>query len=423
MEENLGLSMQKASFTAQKILFVNHTGMVSGAERVLLSILDHLDRTRFEAIVSCPADCPLAQLIEERGIRVAALPLLQARFTWNPLLFVKYLRSYFQAIRKFRQSPELKSADILHANSVRAGLLTSFAAWGTGIPVIWHVHDTMKRHPISTVIRGVAWLLSPLSVIAVSRSTESRFRGLMLRFAKQRIPSVVVYNAVDTDRFCPSPAQRERTRSALQLRDEQFVFATIGQLTPRKGQLGTIRAFHRLSQRIAGVRLLIVGTAIFEHDHKYFELLKKEVDKLGLRENIFFLGHRSDVNGVLAASDAIVVNSRQEPFGLIALEGLAAGKPVVAASVDGIPELMKHEETGLLIPKGDEQALADAMHRLITDSELYEKLSSQGRIHVSTHFTCAGYTRQLERFYAQTSLRLEITSDLPKTSTSEAKPT
>src|ERR1700674_5797238 len=122
MEENLGLSMQKASFTAQKILFVNHTGMVSGAERVLLSILDHLDRTRFEAIVSCPADCPLAQLIEERGIRVAALPLLQARFTWNPLLFVKYLRSYFQAIRKFRQSPELKSADILHANSVRAGL-------------------------------------------------------------------------------------------------------------------------------------------------------------------------------------------------------------------------------------------------------------------------------------------------------------
>jgi len=295
--------MPDASSTPQKILFVNHTGMVSGAERVLLVILDHLDRTRYEATVACPPETQLAQLVESRGIRFASLPHVRARFTWNPFRLARYFRSYFNSIREFRQSPELRTADIIHANSVRAGLLATFAARGMGVPVIWHVHDTLKTHPISSVIRFVALLFSPLSVIAVSCSTETHFRGLLLRAAEKRVPSQVLYNAVETDKYYPDPQGREQTRSPLHLASDQFAFATIGQLTPRKGQLETIRAFHRVSQRTAKARLLIVGTAIFEHDQKYFELLKREVAELGLQESIFFLGQRGDVNAVLAACD------------------------------------------------------------------------------------------------------------------------
>lgn len=400
--------MDEASSTPQKILkvlYVNHTGMVSGAERVLLQILDHLDRSRVEPIVTCPPDTPLAQLVQDRGVMFASLPHVRARFTWNPLRLARYFRSYASSIREFRQSAALETADIIHANSVRAGLLATFAARGKGVPVIWHVHDTMKMHPISTVIRFVALLFSPLSVIAVSRSTETHFKGNLLRLAKKRVPSDVLYNAVETDKFYADAADRERTRNALHLADRQFAFATIGQLTPRKGQLETIRAFHRVSQQQAEVRLLIVGTAIFEHDQQYFELLKTEVTKLGLQQKVLFLGQRSDVNAVLAASDAVIVNSRQEPFGLVALEALAAGKPVVAASVDGIPELMKDGETGLLTPDGDEQALVNAMQRLMRDSALYEKLARLGHIHVATQFTCAVYMQKLQQCYTKAALR------------------
>jgi glycosyltransferase involved in cell wall biosynthesis len=248
-------------------------------------------------------------------------------------------------------------------------------------------------------------LFSPLSVIAVSRSTETHFKGTLLRLAEKRVPTDVVYNAVETDKFYAAPSDRQRTRAELHLADDQFAFATIGQLTPRKGQLETIHAFRRVSEQNAKARLLIVGTAIFEQDQKYFELLKTEVAEQGLQEKVLFLGQRGDVNAVLAASDGVVVNSRQEPFGLVALEALSAGKPVVAASVDGIPELMKDGETGLLTPDGDEQALVDAMQRLMNDPALYEKLSRQGHIHVATQFTSAVYMKKLQKCYAKASLR------------------
>jgi len=403
--------MNEATSTPQKIVYVNHTGLVSGAEKVLLVILEHLDRSRFEATVTCPPGTDLSQIIENKGVKFASLPHVRARFTWNPSRLWRYFRSYFNSIRDIRRSRVLESADLVHANSVRAGLLASFAARGTGIPVIWHVHDTMKKHPISMVIRCVALFLSPLSIIAVSRSTEKRFKGRLLRFASKRIPSAVIYNAVDMQRFHPEPSDRERVRTSLHLGSDHFVFATIGQLTPRKGQLETIRAFHRLSSRVPNVRLLVVGAAIFDHDHQYFESLKREVETLGLQESVLFLGQRSDVNAVLAASDSIIVNSKQEPFGLIALEALAAGKPVVAASVDGIPELMKDGETGLLTPLGDEEALVHAMQRVLSDPELYGKLASQGRMHVATYFTCASYIQQLEQFYSETALRSKRQSE------------
>jgi len=109
------------------------------------------------------------------------------------------------------------------------------------------------------------------------------------------------------------------------LAGDQFAFATIGQLTPRKGQLETIRAFHRVSQRTAKALLLIVGTAIFEHDQKYFELLKKEVAELGLQERIFFLGYARRCE---CSARRLRRGYRQlapRAFGLVALEALAAG--------------------------------------------------------------------------------------------------
>jgi len=115
--------MPDASSTPQKILFVNHTGMVSGAERVLLVILDHLDRTRYEATVACPPETQLAQLVESRGIRFVSLPHVRARFTWNPFRLARYFRSYFNSIREFRQSPELRTADIIHATACEQACL------------------------------------------------------------------------------------------------------------------------------------------------------------------------------------------------------------------------------------------------------------------------------------------------------------
>jgi L-malate glycosyltransferase len=386
-----------------KILFVNHTGIVSGAERVLLTILDRLDRKRFEPTVSCPLGSDLANLVREGNVSVVPTPDLQARFTWNPFRALQYLRSYFRAIRDFRRAPYLQTATLIHANSVRAGLVASLASVGTGIPVIWHLHDMMKPHPFSTAIRWVALLAPTVSVLAVSRAAAKQFRGLLLRFTPARPFVEVLHNSIDAERFRPDPAGRQRIRQALGLTEAQFTAAIVGQLTPRKGQLETIQAMSDVVKRVPDAVLLVVGAPLFNDDHRYLARLQSAVTQLGLRGKVFFLGQRSDINSLLAATDAVIVNSRHEPFGLIVLEALAAVKPVVAASVDGVVEVIEDGATGLLVPPGDREALASALIRLAGDRQLCESLAARGRAVVEKDFTCEGYIQSLEAYYDRTA--------------------
>lgn len=387
------------------ILFLNHTGIVSGAERVLLTILEHLDRKRFQPVVSCPLGSDLANLVQERNVPIVATPDLQARFTWNPIRMVQYLRSYFSAIREFRRAPFLKTATLIHANSVRAGLVASFATVGTGIPVIWHLHDMMKPHPFSTAIRWVALLMPAVSVLAVSRAAAAQFRGSVLRLSSNRPTITVLHNSIDSRRFRPDPPGRRRVRQALGLAEAQFTFAIVGQLTPRKAQLETILAFSDVVKRVPNAALLVVGAPLFNDDHRYLAALQSAVAQLGLRRKVFFLGQRSDINALLAAADAVVINSRREPFGLIVLEAMAAVKPVVGASVDGIVEVIEDGVTGLLVPPGDRAALVSALTRLAADPQLCQSLSSRGRAVIEKDFTCARYIQSLEAFYDRMARR------------------
>lgn len=382
-----------------KIVLLNHTGIVSGAERVLLLILDNLNGDFFEPAVICPAESELAELVRKKGVPVTGLPNLTARFTWNPLKLFQYLSSYEQVIRELRNTLRRENVDLIHANSVRAGLLATFATAGTGIPVIWHLHDIMKRHPFSTAIRWIVTIIPPILTLSDSRAAADRFRGLLLRLTRNRTRIKVMYNPVDSEEFYPDVHQRHLTRKQLGLLDRQFAFAIIGQLTPRKGQLETIEAFSSVARDLPQVVLFIIGAALFEHDQEYLEKLKSTVARLDLKDRVIFLGQRTDVNALLGAMDAVVINSRREPFCLIALEALAAEKPVAAACVDGIPELIEDKVTGLLTPPGDRKALALALRELCSHPDLCRKLASEGRAMVERNFSCSQYIQTLEALY------------------------
>ena len=120
-----------------------------------------------------------------------------------------------------------------------------------------------------------------------------------------------------------------------------------------------------------------------------------------LADRILFLGQRNDVGAILCAVDGIVINSRREPFGLIALEALAAGKPIVAAKVDGIPELIQDKVTGLLTAPGDRKALVSGLRTLYSCPDLCQELSSRGRLLVEKTFDCSHYVRAIETLYGK----------------------
>ncbi|HMJ27023.1 MAG TPA: glycosyltransferase family 4 protein, partial [Pyrinomonadaceae bacterium] len=238
-----------------KILFYNHTGQVSGAERVLLMTLAALDSS-IESVVLCPVDGQLIQLIDELGIRTAGLNPLAARFTWRPDRLIRYFASFARVIRMARVEVVRETPDLIHANSIRAGLVMSAATAGLGIPIVWHAHDLLPRHPLSTAIRLFALASRRNRIIAVSQAVSDCFRGVLLRWFPRRVPVTKIHNAVDPERFQPDLENRQELRRALGIKESQLLVGTVGQLTPRKGQLEVIEAFTEVAREIPDAVLL-----------------------------------------------------------------------------------------------------------------------------------------------------------------------
>ena len=380
-----------------KILFYNHTGQVSGAERLLLTILSRLDRDRFDAIVLCPESGPLQAMAVAHGVRTETLTQLNARFTWRVNHFLTYLKSFAEVIRDFRRVVLKVAPDLVHANSVRAGLVAIAGTIGLGIPVVWHLHDLMARHPLSSMIRLVAACSRRTRFIAISQAAAISFLGRFSWMMRDRVE--VILNGIDLNKFgvdeTACPISEDLGKSP-----DVCLLGIVGQLTPGKGQLELIRALARCG--LSHLRLVIVGAPLFAHDQEYARALEEEAKSLGLDDRVRFLGPRADISTVMKALDLLIVNSRAEAFGLVLLEAMACGTPVLATNAGGIPEIITHGENGWLVPARDEQALADAIVYLSKHDALRSRLAEKGKQRVNSRFTIDRLMKELQTFYEST---------------------
>jgi glycosyltransferase involved in cell wall biosynthesis len=201
----------------------------------------------------------------------------------------------------------------------------------------------------------------------------------------------VVYPGHDGGRFAVPPTA---ARDALGLPPGAPVIAMIGRLvSAQKGQDLLLRAMSEIRRHCPEALLLIVGDG---PDRAALESLAR---KLGLAAAVRFFGHRDDIPAFLAASQVVAVPSVvAEAFGLTALEGMAAGRPVVAFASGGLPELIRHGETGFLVPKGDVAGLASAIQQLLTDPARRERLGAAGR-RVAAGFTTEARVDALSDIY------------------------
>lgn len=376
--------------------------MVSGAERVLLTILGRLDREQYEPVVVCPPSSRMLELADQANVRTRALDQLEARFTWRPDRVVKYLGSFVAVIRNARKIVVEEAPALVHANSIRAGLVMSAATIGVRVPVIWHAHDILPRHPLSTAVRMFAALNSRNRILAVSQAVATRFRGIALRHFKRRVPISVIHNAVDLDRFRPDPTSRDGIRKELDAFAQQPLVGIVGQLTPRKGQLELIQAFADVARELPNATLLIVGEAIFNRDEEYADHLARTVESLGLSHRVRFLGARDDVPQLIRGLDLLVVNSHEEPFALTVLEGLASGRAVLATAVGGTPEMIRHGANGWLVKSRDKEGLARGIITLLRDPELRARLGEQARRDAINRFSLERFMGEINALYRET---------------------
>ncbi len=379
-----------------RILYVNHTGLVSGAEKVLLQILRGLNRERFEPLVTCPAQGGLADEVCSLGVEWLPLPAVNARFTWRPDRAMRAAAGLFKTAAALRRQIAVSAPGLIHANSVRAGIICTTAAAGAGIPVLWHVHDTLPRHPFSTAIRATAYASRTTYIIAVSRSTAAHFQGRFPPGSQIR----VIHNGVDLSRFPFKQPIDARLRETLNLSQGDFLVCAVGQICARKGLLELIEALSRIRHQAPRIHLAIAGKVVFEHENEYLKSLHAAAERWGLTERVHFIGELSDVSAILRGADLLVLNSRDEPFGLVLIESMASGTPVLATRVGGIPEIITDSENGWLVEKANTPALASKLLELSRGDGQPARVARRAFLTAHSRFSAERFQRELEQLYA-----------------------
>jgi glycosyltransferase involved in cell wall biosynthesis len=211
---------------------------------------------------------------------------------------------------------------------------------------------------------------------------------------------VLIYNGVDARPFESASAVREKLRKDIGLRDSDKVVVVVANLIPYKGHLDFLKAARRVQDRIPGTKFCLVG-----EDRGIQKDLEREAQNLGIRECVLFLGQRSDIPSLLAASDLFVLPSHEEGFSNVILEAMAAGLPVVATEVGGNSEAVVDGFTGWRVHSRDPAAMAGKIVDLLSDAEKAISWGARGRERVKKLFTVEQMVEKHLTLYAGAPLR------------------
>jgi glycosyltransferase involved in cell wall biosynthesis len=282
--------------------------------------------------------------------------------------------------------------DVVHTHLQYSDVLGGLAARTLGIPAVATVHVMDSRDSVRARARARLVALARRRWHRRVITVSDHLRAEYLAFGKDRPEHVLtIHNGIAGG---PAPGAGAAVRAELGLSQEEVVVAMIGVLRPGKGHELAVSAIEEIRRILPRVRLLLVGDGP----------ARDEVARLAgsLGENVVLTGHRDDVMAVLDAADVLLHPSHWDAFPTVLLEGLAAGVPIVAAAVGGIPEIVEDGRTGLLVtPPLTGSAFAAALLRLLNDNDLCRELAKRGRDRFDEEFTAERWVGRLCSVYEQ----------------------
>ena len=364
-----------------RVLFVSPWSCLYGAELCLLEAAAGLNRQRFSPTVVSTGEGPL--LAELRAAQVPVKVLKMPYMTHQGAQSLEFLRGLVPAVVRLARYIRRSQFDIVY-NNILQNPYGALAARMAGVPCLWHIHEVGKNPLLRKGITTVAELLADRLVV-VSQAVGAMFSSR----AQHKIR--LVYNGIDTQHFHPNAFDPTAARHALSIQSSQPVVGIVSRLHPSKRHHDLFLAMSEVRQRWPDCLLLVAGdgTAEFEQN------LKLTACRLGLEENIRFLGYMAEIRKVLAALDVLVLPSHHEAFGRTLIEAMAMAKPVVATNVGGMPEAVS-PDTGLLVPAGNPKELAAAISFVLEDPERAAEMGNRGRERVLAQFSMGKYIQGLE---------------------------
>jgi glycosyltransferase involved in cell wall biosynthesis len=290
------------------------------------------------------------------------------------------------AVRAIQRLIRTRGITIVFSNGAFEHLYGGTAAWLSGVPSVWYCHACARQSDPTVRLAG---LVRTKAVLTHSEYTKA------LLAERGKVSATVVYPGVGI------PAMNgggTHLREELGIAPDAPVVSMVAVFMECKGQRVFVRAAARIRAAVPGCKFLLAGDAPFERHRGYADEIHRLVDELGLGDSVIFLGFRSDAAAVIAASDVVVHPSTEpEPFGIVLLEAMALGRPVVSIATGGAGEIVGSGETALLVPPCDPEATAAACVMLLKNPAMGRELGNAGRQLVERRFSVEMMGREVMR--------------------------
>ncbi len=380
--------------TPRPVLFVDHAVALGGAERSLLLLMTFLDHSRWQPhLIAAPG--LLSEEAGKAGIPVHTLELPRLRGSSRSLL------DLWNGAVSISHIAKEAGAALIHSNTVRATAYAGLAARLASLPFVWHMRDywlTEAEPTTKWADRLGKFIFCRMATGVLSNSHA--VAGHLPCSAKLS----VLHNGIDLSHFDPvhiAANNRADLCEAAGFPSAAPIVGMVGRARPLKGQDIFLQMAGQLAATVPDCRFLVVGGDPFQVDDDYEARLMAMCSQLGLDDRVHWTGQLEDVRPALEAMDIFVNPGVPEGFGLVNVEAMAMGKPVIAFAHGPLPEIVAHEETGLLVPPGDVAALAESVSRLLQEPVLSRRMGRAGRRRVEQQFSIERTVAGLESFYEQ----------------------
>jgi glycosyltransferase involved in cell wall biosynthesis len=364
-----------------KIIEVSSDTNIGGAGKCLLALLENFDYSSFEVKVVLPKNSLLKPHIDKLNI-----PVIEVDGIADKSLDAG-------AIGELKRIFKAEKPDLVHTH---ASMSARIAARQAGAKVIYTRHSVFK--PSKKISHGPGKLINGMinnyladGIIAVAEAAKDNLTDTGVSAKKIR----VILNGVDALKET-SESQKSQLRERFGVKSGEKVVSIVARLEDIKGHEYFIEAADELIKKGIKARFFIAGTGSYEN------VLKEKVKAMNLTDNVIFTGFITDVDKLMAITD-VQANASYgtEATSLALLEGMSIGIPAVVSDFGGNPGVIKTGRNGIVVPKQNSHALAEGLEKLLTDDELYKKMSAGAREIFNSAFTSKAMTENTENYYKE----------------------
>ncbi|PIR97611.1 MAG: hypothetical protein COT91_00465 [Candidatus Doudnabacteria bacterium CG10_big_fil_rev_8_21_14_0_10_41_10] len=352
-----------------KILYIVTQGNWGGAQKYVFDMSKSVSVDYSVVVASGIENDTLGKKITDQGIKYVGLKHLVRNI--NPIKDFKAIKEIANLIKKERP-------DVVHLNSSKAGVLGSIAAQSADVKkVIFTMHGLVLNEPLNPVKKLIYLIAERLSarftdeLIAVSEKDKQSAIKYAVKSAKH-ISVIHIGIGLKSLEFFP----KDKARLELGLDPNKTIVGTIADFYPAKGLPYLIDAAKKLIAEKPDLQFVLIGRS--GPDKKKIKLLAEKLgDKFIIRENL------DQASQYLKAFDIFVLPSVKEGLPYTILEAMAAGLPIVATKVSGVPDVLEHERSALLVEPANSDKLVDSIHLLLSSEQLINTLSTNAKNRVA----------------------------------------